>query len=48
MSIERDLTFSCPECGESLVVNASMRDALIDNGCVICGSAVSSSAFSTV
>lgn len=40
-----NLTFNCPECGESLEVNASMRDALIDNGCVICGSTVSTRAF---
>jgi len=38
-------TFVCPACGESLEVNASMRDALIDKGCVICGTAVTSEAF---
>ena len=38
--------FRCPECAESIEVNASMRDALIDNGCVVCGAAVSAAAFS--
>ncbi|MFB6172563.1 MAG: hypothetical protein ABEJ23_08510 [Haloarculaceae archaeon] len=41
-----DLTFVCPGCGESLSVNHSMKEALIDNGCVICGTVVSDSAFS--
>lgn len=41
-----DLTFVCPGCGESLAVNDSMKEALIDNGCVICGTAISSVAFS--
>ncbi|MBP1954737.1 putative nucleic acid-binding Zn ribbon protein [Halarchaeum rubridurum] len=40
-----EYTFVCPECGESLDVNASMRDALLDRGCVICGASVSPSAF---
>lgn len=41
-----DLTFVCPGCGESLAVNVAMKEALIDNGCVICGTDVSSGAFS--
>ena len=40
-------TFSCPECGETLEVNASMRDALLEFGCVLCGTLVSDEAFST-
>lgn len=40
-----DYRFVCPECRESLEVNGSMREALMDNGCVICGSGVSSDAF---
>lgn len=47
MNIDEDFTFTCPECGESLLVNDSMRDALIDKGCVICGSAVSAESFSS-
>jgi hypothetical protein len=41
-----DYTFVCPECAESMVVNGPMRDALIDNGCVICGSSVTDQSFS--
>lgn len=38
--------FVCPECENEIEVDASMRDALITNGCVICGADVSPSAFS--
>jgi hypothetical protein len=40
-----EFDFVCPECDEALVVNGSMRDALIDRGCVICGGGVSPDAF---
>ncbi|ESS11597.1 MAG: hypothetical protein A07HR60_01654 [uncultured archaeon A07HR60] len=46
MSEAADLEFECPSCRESLDVNDSMRDALIANGCVICGAAVTKTAFS--
>ncbi|MFB6101364.1 MAG: hypothetical protein ABEJ73_02230 [Haloplanus sp.] len=46
MSGGSDLTFRCPDCGESMAVNASMREALLDHGCVVCGTAVPPSAFS--
>ena len=46
MSDSEEFTFVCPECGESLAVNGSMKDALIDNGCVICGTDLSAGAFS--
>lgn len=45
MSPGDDYTFVCPDCGESMAVNAAMRDALLANGCVVCGSAVSADAF---
>ena len=38
--------FVCPECAHEIEVNDSMREALIANGCVICGAAVSADAFS--
>jgi len=41
-----DFRFACPECGESLAVNAAMRDALLERGCVVCGSSVTDAAFS--
>jgi len=37
--------FVCPRCDESLEVNASMREALIERGCVVCGTAVTAEAF---
>lgn len=42
---ESSFRFVCPECEESLEVNAAMRDALVERGCVICGSAVTEGAF---
>lgn len=40
-----EYTFTCPMCGESLTVNESMKAALVEKGCVICGSNVTSAAF---
>lgn len=37
--------FVCPECDEELEVNDSMKEALIEKSCVICGSAVTTDAF---
>ena len=47
MSGEQEVThtFGCPECGEDLEVNGPMKDALIENGCVLCGSIVTAEAF---
>jgi len=42
---DEEYDFSCPECDESLVVNGSMKEALIAKGCVICGADVSTDAF---
>lgn len=38
-------TFVCPECNERLAVNGAMREELIARGCVLCGSPVSTGAF---
>lgn len=46
MGASAEYVFVCPECEERMEVNGSMRDALVENGCVICGSAVSLDAFS--
>ncbi|AFK18191.1 MULTISPECIES: DUF7560 family zinc ribbon protein [Haloferax] len=46
MSDSADYTFVCPECAESMLVNDSMRDALLDNGCVICSASLTQDAFS--
>jgi transcription elongation factor Elf1 len=48
MSPGDDYTFVCPACGESMSVNAAMREALVANGCVICGSPVSPDDFTAV
>jgi len=37
--------FVCEACAESMEVNGSMREALLDQGCVICGASVSPEAF---
>jgi predicted RNA-binding Zn-ribbon protein involved in translation (DUF1610 family) len=47
MSGGGNLRFHCPDCGEDMSVNEPMRDALLDQGCVVCGTAVSASAFSS-
>jgi hypothetical protein len=40
-----EYTFDCPECAESLAVNESMRVALEDRGCVVCGATLDEDAF---
>lgn len=40
-----EYTFVCPECDESLEVNDSMKAALVEKGCVICGASVTAEAF---
>lgn len=40
------LAFICPECHEQIDVNESMRLALIEYGCVVCGATVTGTAFS--
>ncbi|WP_192498473.1 DUF7560 family zinc ribbon protein [Halorussus halophilus] len=47
MSTTDNYTFACPACAESISVNASMRAALLDQGCVICGTRVSRDAFTS-
>ncbi|WP_336037844.1 DUF7560 family zinc ribbon protein [Halobacterium yunchengense] len=46
MTASEEFTFVCPACGESMEVNPAMRDALVENGCVVCGSRVTQAAFS--
>jgi uncharacterized protein (DUF983 family) len=38
--------FRCPACEETVLVNGSMRTALIEEGCVVCGTVVTTGAFS--
>lgn len=39
--------FVCPECTQRIEVNESMRAALIENGCVVCGAGLTEAAFSS-
>lgn len=43
---EPEYEFVCPECAESMVVNPSMKEALLENGCVVCSASLSEAAFS--
>ncbi|MFB6122214.1 MAG: hypothetical protein ABEJ78_01975 [Haloferacaceae archaeon] len=45
MGQQADFEYVCAECGEAIAVNAAMRDALIEHGCIICGAAVSPDSF---
>ena len=45
MTASEEFTFDCPACGESMEVNPAMRDALLANGCVVCGATVAEDAF---
>jgi predicted RNA-binding Zn-ribbon protein involved in translation (DUF1610 family) len=45
MSASEDIVFTCPDCGETMVVNPAMQDALLANGCVVCGATVAEEAF---
>jgi hypothetical protein len=40
-----EYVFVCVECRERLVVNESMKDELVEQGCVICGASVTPDAF---
>lgn len=39
------LQFCCPACAESVRVNEEMKDAMLEKGCIICGTPVTSSDF---
>lgn len=39
-------TYVCPDCAASFPVDAATRDALLAHGCAVCGSPVSTGAFS--
>ena len=40
MGVDRSFQFVCPACGESVTVDALVRDAILDAGCVVCGATV--------
>ncbi|APW96530.1 transcriptional regulator [Halobiforma lacisalsi AJ5] len=37
--------FTCPECGQEIEVNDSMREATLNHGCPVCGADVSPADF---
>ncbi|WP_254522458.1 MULTISPECIES: DUF7560 family zinc ribbon protein [Natrinema] len=37
--------FTCPECGQEIEVNESMREATLSHGCPVCTASVSQSDF---
>ncbi|WP_049926468.1 DUF7560 family zinc ribbon protein [Halopiger goleimassiliensis] len=37
--------FTCPECGQEIEVNESMREATLTHGCPVCGADVGTTAF---
>jgi len=39
-------TFSCPGCGQTIVVNAEMRETMLAVGCPVCTTAVTPDDFS--
>ncbi|OVE83773.1 DUF7560 family zinc ribbon protein [Natronolimnobius baerhuensis] len=39
--------FHCPECGQEIEVNESMREATLSHGCPVCGADVTETAFAT-
>lgn len=42
---QREFTFRCPGCGDSLAVNGAMKRALIEKGCVLCTAELTDRAF---
>lgn len=32
--------FTCPDCGQEIEVNASMREAILSSGCPVCTESV--------
>lgn len=44
----RRYRFSCPSCGERIVVDEYVRDELLAQGCVLCSSSVQTDCFELV
>ncbi|MFW5956519.1 MAG: DUF7560 family zinc ribbon protein [Halorhabdus sp.] len=42
---DKQYVFLCPECGVSLRVNDSMKESIVERGCVICATSVTVEAF---
>lgn len=48
MAEAEEYQFVCPECRETISMNAAMREAIIANGCVVCGADVGEDSFEDV
>lgn len=46
--MKEESEFVCPECGERIIVNGGVREALLENGCLLCDAELSSSDFRPV
>lgn len=46
--MNEEFEFVCPECGEQITVNGGVREALLENGCLLCDAALSASDFRPV
>jgi predicted RNA-binding Zn-ribbon protein involved in translation (DUF1610 family) len=40
--------FTCPECGQEIEVNASMREAILSSGCPVCTGSVGDESFEKI
>lgn len=40
-----DIDFTCPECGETIEMNAAMEEVTLSKGCPVCGADVTHAAF---
>jgi len=43
--VTRMYQFTCPDCGERIIVDRHIRDELLSQGCVVCSSDVQPSHF---
>ncbi|MCU4925379.1 zinc ribbon domain-containing protein [Halobacteria archaeon AArc-dxtr1] len=39
--------FTCPDCGQEIEVNESMRAAILSHGCPVCSATVSETTFAS-
>lgn len=46
--MNEEFEFVCPECGERITVNGGVREALLEDGCLLCDADLSASDFRPV
>jgi len=46
--MKEEFEFVCPECGERISVNGGVREALLENGCLLCDAELSERDFRPV